>query len=198
LKKTKQKQRQQQPQVLNEPKEPDIIRSSLLQSKHDGVCVVSCVAKKATTKQKQMVLGFEKSEAKGLLSYALRTTNQQQPTTKYTAIEVLEKAIDNLKPRIEMISSRRGGSVLLKPKILYNEYRSISKAIRWVLEDCYKNRKGISMIKRLSKSLLDCYSNVGYCIRKKEELYKLAVVNAAFTRKPQEIVDVTKGVNSPF
>ena len=98
--------------------------------------------------------------------------------TKEDPLKVLKKAIDNVKPMLEVGSRRVGGATYQVPVDVRYE-RRISLALRWIVEGA-KKRKEYGMIERLAGELLDAYKNTGLAIKKKEDTHKMAEANKAF------------------
>ncbi|MDP7555516.1 MAG: 30S ribosomal protein S7 [Nitrospinota bacterium] len=98
--------------------------------------------------------------------------------TKEDPLKVLKKAIDNVKPVLEVRSRRVGGATYQVPVDVRYE-RRISLALRWIVEGA-KKRKEYGMIERLAGELLDAYKNTGLAIKKKEDTHKMAEANKAF------------------
>ena len=93
-------------------------------------------------------------------------------------IEVFEKAIDNIKPNIEVRSKRVGGANYQVP-MQVNPKRRQSLAIRWVLA-AIRGKKGRPVAERLAAEFLAAYNNEGDAMRKREEVHRMADANKAF------------------
>lgn len=93
-------------------------------------------------------------------------------------LEVFTKAIDNVKPLVEVRSRRVGGATYQVPKEVPPK-RQQSLAIRWILAVVHK-KKGRPMHVKLSDELLAAYKNEGEAIKKREEVHKMAEANKAF------------------
>lgn len=103
-------------------------------------------------------------------------------------IEVFEKALDNVTPRVEIKPRRRAGAIQLVPRVLRTSDSSRSTALRWILEGCNK-RSGQPMINRLKNEILEAYKKTGYAMRKRDELHKVAVSNAMYSKRPQIVIN---------
>lgn len=103
-------------------------------------------------------------------------------------VEVFEKALENVTPRVEVKPRRRAGAIQLVPRVLRAGDRSKATALRWILEGCHK-RSGQPMLNRLKNEIIEAYKKTGYSIKKKEELHKLAVNNAMYAKKPQTVIN---------
>lgn len=108
-------------------------------------------------------------------------------------VEVFEKALDNVTPRVEVKPRRRAGAIQLVPRVLRTGDRSKATALRWVLEGCHK-RSGQPMLNRLKNEILEAYKKTGFAIRKKDELHKIAINNAMYARKPQTVINAVNQV----
>jgi small subunit ribosomal protein S7 len=93
-------------------------------------------------------------------------------------IEVFEKAIQNVKPNVEVRSKRVGGSNYQVPMPV-NRKRQQSLAIRWVLEAA-RAKKGKPMATRLAGELVDAFQLTGAAVTKRENVHKMADANKAF------------------
>ncbi|MEW6186612.1 MAG: 30S ribosomal protein S7 [Thermodesulfobacteriota bacterium] len=93
-------------------------------------------------------------------------------------IKVFEKAIDNVKPVIEVKSRRVGGSTYQVP-VEVKAGRRLSLSIRWVINYA-KARSEKTMEAKLAGELLDAANNRGAAIKKKEDTHKMAEANKAF------------------
>ncbi len=93
-------------------------------------------------------------------------------------IEVFEKAIENIKPLMEVKSRRVGGATYQVP-IEVRPSRQQSLAIRWLIESTRK-RSERTMIERLSNEFMDAATEKGSAFKKKEDTYRMAEANKAF------------------
>jgi small subunit ribosomal protein S7 len=95
-----------------------------------------------------------------------------------TAIEVLEVAVENIKPRLEVKSRRVGGANYQVP-IEVAPSRQEALALRWLI-DFARGRKSTAMAKALAGEILDAYNNTGAAVKKREDTHKMAQANRAF------------------
>ncbi len=102
-----------------------------------------------------------------------------QKTQKTDVIEVLNKAIDNVRPLLELKSRRVGGATYQIPVEVRGE-RGVSLALRWI-RNAARGRKGRPMQERLAQEILDSYNGTGVSVKKKEEIHKMAEANRAFS-----------------
>lgn len=93
-------------------------------------------------------------------------------------LEVFEKAMENVKPAIEVKSRRVGGSTYQVPTEI-RQSRRRALAIRWLIEFA-KKRSEKSMSRKLASELLDAANNRGSSVKKREDTHKMAEANKAF------------------
>ena len=93
-------------------------------------------------------------------------------------IEVFNKAMDNVKPVIEVKSRRVGGATYQVP-IEVRPVRQQSLGIRWIV-DAARKRNERTMMERLSNELMDAATEKGSAFKKKEDTYRMAEANKAF------------------
>jgi small subunit ribosomal protein S7 len=98
--------------------------------------------------------------------------------TKEEPLSVFEKAIENVKPGIEVKSRRIGGSTYQVPSEI-KKARRVALAMRWIIGFA-KKRSEKSMDEKLAAEFLDAYNNRGTSIKKKEDTHKMAEANKAF------------------
>jgi len=91
---------------------------------------------------------------------------------------VLEQAIRNATPMIEVKPRRVGGATYQVPMEI-REDRRLALALRWLIQYARK-RPGKSMVDKLSSELMDAFNNQGNTIKKKEDTHKMAEANRAF------------------
>ena len=102
-----------------------------------------------------------------------------QKTQKSDALEVLNKAVDNVRPLLELKSRRVGGATYQIPVEVRGD-RGVSLALRWI-RNAARLRKGKPMKQRLADEILDAYNAQGTAVKKKEEIHKMAEANRAFS-----------------
>ena len=95
------------------------------------------------------------------------------------ALEVFLKAIDNVKPMVEVKSRRVGGSTYQVP-VEVRENRREALAMRWII-GAARSRSGKAMAVNLSAELLDAFNNTGVAFKKKEDTHRMAEANKAFS-----------------
>jgi small subunit ribosomal protein S7 len=94
-------------------------------------------------------------------------------------LEVFEKALDNVKPSIEVRSRRVGGATYQVPMEV-REQRRQALAIRWLI-NAARSRSERTMRARLSGELLDAFNMRGGAVKKREDTHKMAEANKAFS-----------------
>ena len=100
--------------------------------------------------------------------------------TNQNPLVVLEKAVRNISPRVQLKAKRVGGATYQVPTLL-NKFRSTNMAIRWIVEFSRK-RAGKGMSLKLANELLEAAKGLGNAIKKKEETHKMAEANKAFAQ----------------
>ena len=121
------------------------------------------------------------------------TLREVGEATQKNPIEVFEKILDQITPRVAVKPRRRGGAVQMVPRVLRSGDESKNIAIRWMLEGCMK-QSGKPMVTKLKNEMLEAYKKSGYAMRKREELYKLAVNNAMYAKRPQAILNAVNQI----
>jgi small subunit ribosomal protein S7 len=94
-------------------------------------------------------------------------------------VDVFTKAIENIKPRVEVRSKRVGGATYQVPREV-NKRRQQSLAIRWLIEMA-RQKRGKPMAKALAEELFDAFNNQGAAVTKKENVHKMAEANSAYS-----------------
>jgi small subunit ribosomal protein S7 len=100
--------------------------------------------------------------------------------TNQNPILILEKAIRNISPRVQLKAKRVGGATYQVPTLL-NKYRATNIAVRWIIEYSRK-RSGKGMPLNLANEILEAAKGLGNSIKKKEETHKMAEANKAFAQ----------------
>ena len=99
--------------------------------------------------------------------------------TNQDPIEILEKAIKNASPLVEVKAKRIGGAVYQIP-VKVSLQRSQSLSLTWILNEA-RSKSNKSIIVHLSNAILDASKESGTAIKKKEELHRSAEANRAFS-----------------
>jgi small subunit ribosomal protein S7 len=93
-------------------------------------------------------------------------------------LEVLQRAVDNVKPRLEVKARRVGGATYQVPMEVPAD-RQFALAMRWLV-DFADARKGVPMKDALAVEILEAYQGQGNAIRKRDDVHKMAQANKAF------------------
>ena len=117
----------------------------------------------------------KRSVARNIVYSALEIAEKQ---TKKPAIEVFEKAMDNVSPAVELKSKRVGGANYQVPVEVRPDRRD-ALAIRWMV-DSARSQKGKPMAKKLAEELINAFNNTGGAIKKKQDTHRMAEANKAF------------------
>jgi small subunit ribosomal protein S7 len=118
----------------------------------------------------------------GKRSVALRIIHEAMGVIKEKSdkepLEVFLRAVDNIKPVVEVKSRRVGGATYQVP-VEIRESRREALGMRWII-NAARSRSGRGMGERLAAELLDAYNNTGTAFKKKEDTHKMAEANKAF------------------
>jgi small subunit ribosomal protein S7 len=117
----------------------------------------------------------KKSVAEGLLYTAFDIIESK---TKEAPLKVFEKALDNVKPMIEVKSRRVGGSTYQVPTEIRPSRRT-ALGIRWII-DFSRKRSEKGMAAKLAGELMDAANNRGGAAKKREDTHRMAEANKAF------------------
>jgi len=122
-----------------------------------------------------MVSG-KKSTAQRIVYGAFDQIAEKNPASN--PLEILQRAVDNAKPRLEVKPRRVGGATYQVPMEVPVE-RQLSLAMRWLV-DFADARKGVAMKEALAAEILEAFQGQGNAIRKRDEVHKMAQANKAF------------------
>jgi small subunit ribosomal protein S7 len=103
----------------------------------------------------------------------------KEKTQDESSVKALNKAVDNVRPRLEVKSRRVGGATYQVPTDV-TPARGTSLAMRW-LRDYARNKKGKPMEIKLAEELVAAYKSEGPAIKKRDEVHKMAEANRAFS-----------------
>lgn len=123
----------------------------------------------------KILLDGKKTVAEGIVYGALegcREKNSQDP------VVTLKKALDNIRPSLEVRSRRVGGATYQVP-IEVKSGRSTTLALRWLVTFSGRRREK-SMTERLMNELVDASNGLGAAVKKREDTHKMAESNRAF------------------
>ena len=104
--------------------------------------------------------------------------NMVKEKTKADPNEVFMKALENVKPALEVKARRVGGANYQVPMEVSNE-RAQSLALRW-LDTAARNRGGKSMAEKLANEIVDASNSTGGAVKKREDTHRMAEANKAF------------------
>ena len=121
----------------------------------------------------------KKSVAERIIYGALDRISEKDPNADVKALELLEQALENVKPMVEVKSRRVGGATYQVP-IEVRTVRRQTLAMRWVI-DAARSRSEKSMAHRLAHELMDAAENRGIAVKKKEDTHRMAEANKAFS-----------------
>lgn len=121
-------------------------------------------------------------EGKKSLAYRIcyESMNRVADATQQDPLVIVEQAIRNATPLVEVKARRIGGSTYQVPLEVTSE-RGTALAIRWILSVCRK-KTGRPMAAKLTAELLDAAKNAGLAVRKRDEIHKMADANKAFAK----------------
>jgi len=117
-----------------------------------------------------------KSVAQRIVYGAFDMIAEKNPSS--VPMEVLQRAVDNAKPRLEVKPRRVGGATYQVPVEVTTD-RQFALAMRWLV-DFADARKGMPMKEALAAEILEAYQGQGNAIRKRDEVHKMAQANKAF------------------
>ncbi|HKZ51117.1 MAG TPA: 30S ribosomal protein S7 [Dehalococcoidia bacterium] len=117
----------------------------------------------------------KKSVAESVVYKAMDMVEAQ---TRRSPLEVVEQAVRNATPLLEVRPRRVGGATYQVP-IEVRPERALSLALRWLVA-ATRNRKGRPMFERLAAELMDAVNNHGAAVKRREDLHRMAESNRAF------------------
>ena len=118
----------------------------------------------------------KKSLAQRIVYGAIDSVNEQNKDGD--PLEILNKALENVKPRLEVKSRRVGGSTYQVPVDVRPD-RSLALGMRWIVEYA-RERNEKTMMDRLANEIVDAAQNRGNAVKKREDVHKMADANKAF------------------
>jgi len=123
----------------------------------------------------QVLREGKKSIAERIVYHALKAAEDK---IKKPALEVLETAIDNAGPQLELRSKRVGGANYQVPYEVRPE-RRVTLALRWIVGSA-RNQKGKDMEIKLAEEIINAVNNTGMAVKKKQDMHRMADANKAF------------------
>lgn len=118
----------------------------------------------------------KKSTAQRIVYKAFELLSEK--ASKGDPLDVLGKALDNVKPRVEVKSRRVGGATYQVPVEVSGE-RQLALAMRWFVR-LADARKGVALSKALADEIFDAFNGQGAAVKKREDVHKMAQANKAF------------------
>ena len=122
-----------------------------------------------------LMIGGKKSTAEGILYGAFDVISAR---FKEDPLEIFRKALDNVKPRLEVKSRRVGGATYQVPVEVRPE-RRVALGMRWLV-NYSRDRGEKTMREKLAGEIMDAANNRGNAVKKKEDTHKMAEANKAF------------------
>lgn len=123
------------------------------------------------------VMGRGKKSTAERIFYGAMDTIEKR--IKEDPLKVFKKAMDNVKPMVEVRSRRVGGSTYQVPTEVRAERRT-ALAMRWIIS--YSRSRGEkTMVEKLAGELIDAFNNRGNAVKKREDTHKMAEANKAFS-----------------
>jgi small subunit ribosomal protein S7 len=123
-----------------------------------------------------VMYGGKKNTAERIVYGAFEEIAAKNP--QVNPVEVLHRAVENAKPRIETKARRVGGATYQVPMEVPAD-RQASLAVRWLVNFA-DARKGLPMREALAAEILEAYQGQGNAIRKRDDVHKMAQANKAF------------------
>ena len=124
----------------------------------------------------RMMIDGKKSVSSKIVYDALKKIGEK---TGEKEIDVFNKALENVKPAVEVKSRRVGGATYQVPTEI-RENRREALAMRWLIAAA-RNRNGKTMADKLADELMDAYNSTGSAFKKKEDVHRMAEANKAFS-----------------
>ena len=121
----------------------------------------------------------KKSVAESVVYGAIDRIAERQNMPAGDAVEVLERALQNVEPAVEVKSRRVGGANYQVP-VEVRPVRRRALAMRWVI-DAARKRSEKSMAQRLANELMEAADNRGSAVKKREDTHRMAEANKAFS-----------------
>ncbi|MFV2038695.1 MAG: 30S ribosomal protein S7 [Acidimicrobiales bacterium] len=117
----------------------------------------------------------KRSTAERIVYDALNTVEQK---TGAEPVAALKRAVDNIRPALEVRSRRVGGATYQVP-VEVRPRRASTLAVRWIVSFA-RDRRERTMAERLANEILDASNGIGASVKRKEDLHKMAESNRAF------------------
>jgi small subunit ribosomal protein S7 len=149
-------------------KTKSLVRVVLPDRKYDSVLVQRLINK--------IMLDGKKQVAEGIVYDAMEDAASKLKVEN--PLEVVEKALNNVRPTLETRSRRVGGANYQIPFEVRGQ-RQMHLTMMWFVAAA-RNRRGMPMFQRLSAELVDAFNNTGTAVKKREDTQKMAEANRAF------------------
>jgi small subunit ribosomal protein S7 len=122
-----------------------------------------------------MMYDGKRATAQAIFYEAMENVAQK---TNSDALQIFKKAVENVKPLLEVKTRRVGGANYQVP-VEVNQYRRQSLAIHWLILYA-RQRAGKNMTDKLTEELIDAANSKGGAVKKKEDVHRMAEANKAF------------------
>ena len=125
----------------------------------------------------KLMLDGKKTTAQSIFYGALDRAAKKLPDAE-DQVEIFTKAVENIRPTVEVRSKRVGGANYQVPREVKRN-RQQSLALRWLVDNARK-KKGKPMAQRLAEEFVDAYNGTGASVSWKENVHKMAEANKAY------------------
>lgn len=123
----------------------------------------------------KILMHGKRSTAEAIVYGALETCRKK---TEVDPVITLKRALDNVKPTVEVRSRRVGGATYQVP-VEVKPARALALGLRWIVDNS-RERREKSMAERLGNELIDASNGLGAAVKKREDTHKMAEANKAF------------------
>lgn len=123
----------------------------------------------------RVLMDGKKSVAQKIVYTALEGVGEK---TGQDPLVVLKRAVDNVRPQLEVRSRRVGGATYQVP-VEVKSGRATTLALRWLV-DFARHRREHSMIERLQNEIMDAANGLGASVKRREDMHRMAEANRAF------------------
>ena len=123
----------------------------------------------------KILMHGKRSTAEAIVYGALENCREK---TNTDPVITLKRALDNVKPTVEVRSRRVGGATSQVP-VEVKPARALALGLRWIVDNS-RERREKSMAERLGNELIDASNGLGAAVKKREDTHKMAEANKAF------------------
>ena len=123
----------------------------------------------------KILMHGKRSTAEAIVYGALENCREKTSTDP---VITLKRALDNVKPTVEVRSRRVGGATYQVP-VEVKPARALALGLRWIVDNS-RERREKSMAERLGNELIDASNGLGAAVKKREDTHKMAEANKAF------------------